>query len=244
MSEGEGLLRQDELEELFRQSAAAEPPKEEPVPPRGPLGQAASGGPSKDRLSGEAPTAKPGSPPPAAGAAGVDLGDPTRPLKQAEIDRLLEQAGVARTKPAPKPRSEPPPPPPPPEETISPRDLEFLLEQAEKALRSVEEPAELPSLPGLKPFQFEQFAPTQPSQETANLDLVGEVELEVRIELGQARLYLEDVLKLRKGSVVTLDKLAGDPVDIYVNGRLIARGEVLVLNDNFCVRVAELVVPK
>ena len=46
---------------------------------------------------------------------------------------------------------------------------------------------------------------------------------------------------MRKGSVVALDKLAGDPVDIFVNGRLIARGEVLVLNDNFCVRVAELV---
>ena len=54
-------------------------------------------------------------------------------------------------------------------------------------------------------------------------------------------MYLEDVLRLRKGSVVPLDKLAGDPVDVYVNGRLIARGEVLVLNDNFCVRVAELI---
>jgi flagellar motor switch protein FliN/FliY len=43
---------------------------------------------------------------------------------------------------------------------------------------------------------------------------------------------------------VTLDKLAGDPVDIFVNGRLIARGEVLILNENFCVRVAELVVPE
>ncbi len=54
-------------------------------------------------------------------------------------------------------------------------------------------------------------------------------------------MLLEDVLKLRKGSVVTLDKLAGDPVDLFVNGRLVARGEVLVLNDNFCVRIAELV---
>jgi flagellar motor switch protein FliN/FliY len=52
---------------------------------------------------------------------------------------------------------------------------------------------------------------------------------------------LEDVLKLGKGAVVPLDKLAGDPVDVYANGRLIARGEVLILNDNFCVRVAELV---
>lgn len=54
-------------------------------------------------------------------------------------------------------------------------------------------------------------------------------------------MLLEDVLKLRRGSVVTLDKLAGDPVDLYANGRLVARGEILVLNDNFCIRVAELV---
>jgi flagellar motor switch protein FliN/FliY len=54
-------------------------------------------------------------------------------------------------------------------------------------------------------------------------------------------MHLEDVLRLNEGAVVTLDKLAGDPVDIYANGRLIARGEVLVLNDNFCVRVAELI---
>ena len=53
-------------------------------------------------------------------------------------------------------------------------------------------------------------------------------------------MYLEDVLKLKRGSVVTLDKLAGDPVDVFVNGRMVARGEVLVLNDNFCVRVTEL----
>ena len=78
--------------------------------------------------------------------------------------------------------------------------------------------------------------------ETATLDLVRDVELDLKIELGRTQMYLEDVLKLRKGAVVPLDKLAGDPVDICVNGRLIARGEVLVLNDNFCVRVAELIV--
>lgn len=54
-------------------------------------------------------------------------------------------------------------------------------------------------------------------------------------------MLLEDVLKLRRGSVVTLDKLAGDPVDLYANGRLVARGEIMVLNENFCVRIAELV---
>ena len=66
-------------------------------------------------------------------------------------------------------------------------------------------------------------------------------QLDLKIELGRTQMHLEDVLRLRKGSVVPLDKLAGDPVDVYVNGRLIARGEVLVLNDNFCVRINEIV---
>ena len=69
---------------------------------------------------------------------------------------------------------------------------------------------------------------------------LSDVDLDVRIELGRTQMYLEDVLKLKRGSVVTLNKLAGDPVDVFVNGRMVARGEVLVLNDNFCVRVTEL----
>jgi len=73
------------------------------------------------------------------------------------------------------------------------------------------------------------------------IDLLGDVDLDVSIELGRTEMLVEDVLKLQSGSVVELDKLAGDPVDVYVNGRLVARGEVLVLNDNFCIRVSEIV---
>jgi flagellar motor switch protein FliN/FliY len=180
------------------------------------------------------------------GPSGKEVEDADRPLKQAEIDRLLEQAGLARPKKPAAAASPPPVTASAQEETLSPRDVEFLLEQAERALRSVEEegPGAQRTKPELKPFEFEQFASPATPTEAASIDLVGEVELEVRIELGQTRMHLEDVLKLRKGSVVTLDRLAGDPVDIYVNGRLVARGEVLVLNDNFCVRVAELVAPK
>ena len=61
-------------------------------------------------------------------------------------------------------------------------------------------------------------------------------------ECEKLHMQLQDVLQLKQGSVVPLNKLAGDPADIYVNGRLVARGEVLVLNDNFCIRVAELIV--
>ena len=75
----------------------------------------------------------------------------------------------------------------------------------------------------------------------SGIDLLGDVDLHVMIELGRTQMLVEDVLKLNQGSVVELDKLAGDPVDVYVNQRLIARGEVLVLNDNFCVRISEIV---
>jgi flagellar motor switch protein FliN/FliY len=118
-------------------------------------------------------------------------------------------------------------------------DIQLLLDQAEQAIASVDQPAD--SAEGISPFQFKDLAGSPPSEEKATLDLLRDVELDVKIELGRTHMYLEEVLKLRRGSVVALDKLAGDPVDIYVNGRLIARGEVLVLNDNFCVRVAELI---
>jgi flagellar motor switch protein FliN len=73
------------------------------------------------------------------------------------------------------------------------------------------------------------------------IDLLADVNLNVKIELGRTRMLVEDVLKLADGAVVELDKLAGDPVDVYVNDRHIARGEVLVLNDNFCVRINEII---
>jgi flagellar motor switch protein FliN/FliY len=128
-----------------------------------------------------------------------------------------------------------------PESRMAAADMEFLLDQAQQALASVDSPTQLDPLAGLAPFKLEEFGGAPPSSEVATLELIRDVELDLKIELGRTQMYLEDVLKLHKGSVVPLDKLAGDPVDIFVNGRLIARGEVLVLNDNFCVRVAELI---
>jgi flagellar motor switch protein FliN len=68
-----------------------------------------------------------------------------------------------------------------------------------------------------------------------------EPEVEVTIELGRAEMTPTEILKLRKGGVVALDRLVADPVDVVACGRLVARGEVLVLDGNFCVRVTELV---
>ncbi len=103
-------------------------------------------------------------------------------------------------------------------------------------------PAPRPAFAG-QSASFPELSHGGSSGSLSNLDLLDDVELDVKIELGRAEMYVEDVLRLGVGSVVELDKLAGDPVDVYVNDRLVARGEVLVLNDNFCVRVNEILSP-
>ena len=127
------------------------------------------------------------------------------------------------------------------EGSITQSDIDALFKQAEQAIASINEPASASPPPGVSPFTLHEFQGSPASTDSATLELIRDVELDLRIELGRTNMYLEDVLRLSKGAVVPLDKMAGDPVDIFVNGRLIARGEVLVLNDNFCVRVAELV---
>jgi flagellar motor switch protein FliN len=122
---------------------------------------------------------------------------------------------------------------------VDPDKIASLLDDAQQALSALEEPPPLP--PGVQAFEFKDLAGSASANEAASLDLLRDVQLDLKIELGRTHMQLEDVLRLKQGAVVTLDKLAGDPVDIYANGRLIARGEVLVLNDNFCVRVAELI---
>jgi flagellar motor switch protein FliN/FliY len=91
--------------------------------------------------------------------------------------------------------------------------------------------------------QMPVFDTTAVAKQARTIDLLSDVNLNVKIELGRTRLLVEDVLKLAAGAIVELDKLAGDPVDVYVNDRHVARGEVLVLNDNFCVRINEILAP-
>jgi flagellar motor switch protein FliN/FliY len=126
------------------------------------------------------------------------------------------------------------------EAKVDQASIESLNNEAQSALSSLDEAA-APLPPGVKAFEFKDLFGAQPANEQASLNLLNDVQLDLKIELGRTQMHLDDVLRLKQGAVVALDKLAGDPVDIYANGRLIARGEVLVLNDNFCVRVAELI---
>lgn len=95
-----------------------------------------------------------------------------------------------------------------------------------------------------QPAQFSPLmGPGISSTPPSGLELVLDVPLKVTVELGRTRMQIRDVLELGKGSVVELDKLAGEPVDLLVNGKLIARGEVVVIDENFGIRVTDIVSP-
>lgn len=79
--------------------------------------------------------------------------------------------------------------------------------------------------------------PSHPS----NIDLLMDVSLRVSVELGRTRMQLAQILELQHGSVIELDRLAGDPVDVFVNDRMVARGEVVIVDDKFGVRITEMV---
>src|SRR5437879_1610607 len=92
------------------------------------------------------------------------------------------------------------------------------------------------------PVQFMPLTPEKPLNDRANgIELLMDVALEVSVELGRSHMSIGEILALRTGSVIELDKLAGEPVDVSVNGTLIARGEVVVVDEKFGVRITEVV---
>ena len=238
MAQDSELINQDEIERLLQQAQSGARPEAKPASaaegadPRQ-VGNAPVGGRSAEAV-GVVSTAKP-----QAAQSLPTNDDADKLLAQDDIEKLLSQSGKAAA-PKPSAKDKPTQTSLPSEGEPVQDDIEYLLQQAEQALASVDAQSEGPP-PGVTAFRFQEFAGAPASTENTTLDLIRDVELDLRIELGRTHMYLEDVLRLRKGSVVPLDKLAGDPVDVFVNGRLIARGEVLVLNDSFCVRVAELI---
>jgi flagellar motor switch protein FliN/FliY len=95
--------------------------------------------------------------------------------------------------------------------------------------------------PPVAPFHWRDLRGPSVETSPAVEELAVETEIEVTIELGRAEMTPVEILKVRKGGVIALDRLIADPVDVVADGRLVARGEVLVLDGNFCVRVTELV---
>lgn len=81
------------------------------------------------------------------------------------------------------------------------------------------------------------------ANETQDLDFILDIPLELSVELGRRKMLINDLLQLGQGSIVELDKLAGEPLEIYINRKLVARGEVVVVNEKFGVRLTDIITP-
>ena len=98
----------------------------------------------------------------------------------------------------------------------------------------------------VQPVQFTSFDEEENvhGKENKNLDLLMNVNLQMSVELGRTELPFKKVLELTRGSIVSLDKLAGEPVELFANGKLVAFGEVVVIEDNFGLRITNIATPE
>ena len=95
-----------------------------------------------------------------------------------------------------------------------------------------------------RPVEFSQLPPSGEPGEVRKIDFLLDVPVTVTVELGRTAMVIRDALSLGSGSVVELNKLAGEPVDLLINNKLVARGEVVVVNENFGVKVIDIVSPE
>ena len=95
----------------------------------------------------------------------------------------------------------------------------------------------------IQPIQFQSFDEGRGSSQKGNINLLLEVPLQVTVELGRTQKLIKDILEFAPGSIIELDKLAGEQVDILVNGKIIAKGEVVIIDESFGVRVTDIVQP-
>ena len=95
------------------------------------------------------------------------------------------------------------------------------------------------------PFlQIEQGSRNRMVEEASGIEMLMDIPLEISVELGRVKMLVKDVVELGTGSIVEIDKAAGEPVDVMVNGRVVAKGEVVVIEDNFGVRITEILTPQ
>jgi flagellar motor switch protein FliN/FliY len=91
--------------------------------------------------------------------------------------------------------------------------------------------------------EHQEMKTLSPQREASDLDFILDIPLEVAVELGRAKILISELLQLGQGSVIELTKLAGEPLEILVNQKLVARGEVVVINEKFGVRLTDIISP-
>lgn len=90
---------------------------------------------------------------------------------------------------------------------------------------------------------FETLSPQQTEDKKQDINLILDIPVDLSVELGRTKIAIKDLLNLTQGSVIALDGLAGEPLDILINGYLIAQGEIVVVGDNYGVRITDIITP-
>ena len=129
-------------------------------------------------------------------------------------------------------------------EKTSPAEFESFDNESDEEEEKEEEKPD-PNTVTVQPVQFASFEDLDQIQgpQNQNLNILLDVKLQLSVELGKAELPIKKVLELTKGSIVSLNKAAGEPVELYANGKLIAYGEVVVIEDNFGLRITHITDP-
>lgn len=134
------------------------------------------------------------------------------------------------------------------QESPEPKTAEEDVTAESEQQTSQEEPVETEPIDALAPAEFQNFDGQNPidiggAREDINLDVILDVPVTLSMEIGRTRINIRNLLQLNQGSVVELDRLAGEPMDVTVNGTLIAHGEVVVVNDKFGIRLTDVISP-
>ena len=245
-------MSQEEIEAMMAAANTAPAPAPEPAGGGGVL--------SQEQIEAMMAGAAAPTPPPAPAPSGGG-----KTMSQAEIEAMMAgMAGGAAAAPAPAPAPAPTPAPAaayamPPGwmemQQQMQQQMQMQMQQMQQQMAALQQQALQAQQQALAPQRpdpkvIQTKTPTMPTlsdgtalttEETQNLDLIMGVSLEIAVEIGRTRKKVQDILALSKGSLVVLDKLAGDQVDVFVNGKCIAHGDVVVIDDNFGIRISEIV---
>lgn len=232
-----GNMSQEEIEKLLGGGAPSEP---EPAP------AASSGGNMSqeeiEKLLGGGVPSEP-EPKPAASSGGN--------MSQEEIEKLLGNTASAAA-PQPTPQPQPQMQMQQPQMAMTPDMMQQMMQQQMMMMQQMmmqqqpfqQQMAAGPKVINVQPLPVDNLKAARENmgeEQQENLNMILGVPLEVSVEIGRTKKLVKEILELSQGSLVVLDKLAGDQVDLYVNGQCIAKGDVVVVNDNFGIRITEII---
>ena len=157
-------------------------------------------------------------------------------------------AAPAQPDPAPQPQSVPAPQPQPyvPPQAEMPQMQQAMPQmQMQQAMPQMQMQQAMPQMQqaNIQPAQFQAFNTQMPQQMASqeNIGLIMDVPLEVTVELGRTKKSIAEILDFTPGTIIELDKIAGEPIDVLVNGKFVAKGEVVVIEESFGIRVTEII---